>query len=533
MGRSAAFLAPLLACAVAEPEALVRKEVVQSAQTEPTIYRHGGAAGASADAEDAWHIFGHWLAASGEAPDARLAARPLVAAGLAERSLVAAGGHLPKGTVLAEVPKQMWIHLDNFPLLQRANLTQLPECSAMPDATLTTLKLAAAVAVETKKGNRSWFEAYLQQLPTFQDYHNTYPSFAGPVLLADFEALPLIRLVKHMHKVDDQLRICFQAWQQSGLRQPGALGGDGPPEFAQLHWADVTMGLMHVRTRGRSVSLGNTTTRALVPGTDFVNAALPASVNTRSAAQSDSANHSIWRLSAAADVPAGGELREEYCSGCHNDAMMLLWGIYLDNNPNHVDLELGDLDPDYCMPVSRSAPLRDVVLGAFELDRSPEPLAPSYIFMELLRAGLHRASAALGCPPLAAKGPASEQAPLRCSLARLALEHCAETWAAHDFSSEALPRRAALLEEEDALIYGNLSFRDAAHAALASGIGAVQTQLLFSAPLGWQRVPAAELLQQQEQQKHGDHGGQHKPRHHGAKEQRHRHGGDPRVSRLP
>merc|ERR1719217_349072 len=35
-------------------------------------------------------------------------------------------------------------------------------------------------------------------------------------------------------------------------------------------------------------------------------------------------------------VQAGDELCSQYCKSCANDEMLLLWGVYLDENPNSI-----------------------------------------------------------------------------------------------------------------------------------------------------------------------------------------------------
>jgi len=337
--------------------------------------------------------------------------------------------------------------------VRQANLSSLQHCAGMQASSLDLLKLAVVVAAETIKGEASWFAQYLQQLPTMQYYRAYHLQYAGEAIMRDFGELPIIRLVQHMQHYNDDLERCFYDWR-SHFEENG-----GPDGLLQMQWDDVELALMHCRTR--RINLDRDGVVALVPGTDMFNTATAAAVNID------------WSLGPSGDsvdvhsfgsVGLGTELCIEYCRLCDNSVLLLLWGIYMDANPNVLDPAA---DRSFCSTSPAS-----VVGGTTEASALQDLVASTL--------DLNFGSHGVRCPELdALDGQAIQrQAPLRCALARLALEYCAKLWAEEPDMEVAADVFRDWKAGSPKDSFSGMTLQEATDAVYASAIRGVHTFLL-------------------------------------------------------
>lgn len=349
---------------------------------------------------DAWSETAAWLAANGAEVDSLLRANVTSHGGASIRGVVS-GARLGPAETLLRVPRKLWLTLEHFPELQRANLSKVPACVDLPGTGkgCSALKEVAAIAAETRKGDASFFAPYLRTLPTLAEIRSFHPLYAGTPIVADFGALSIVTYALRVQFSDNQTRDCFEAWRRSPER-PSALAG--------LSWGDYELALAWFRTRSYSVGLGE---GALIPGSDLLNTAKRRSLNT-----AWSPDGGVFTLRTSASVPAGAELFDTYCSTCDNERMLTNWGVYLEDNPNALSdnkTKLIDCDAVNFLPGEGTADtLREAAEAA--LDLSPTALSEA-------RAEGWRS-------PRCRRTLASPQGPLRCSLARLAWEYCGRQW---------------------------------------------------------------------------------------------------------
>lgn len=339
----------------------------------------------------AWPETVEWLKTNGAHVNSHLSARQTSTA----RSVVASAP-MRYGDTLLVVPKKLWIHLDNFPTFKDS---AGPPKGSPSDVNL--LKLAAALASETKKGSRSTWEPYLRRLPTRSDFHAFHPQLADTQLLSDFGALRTARLMHTLRGVDKRLSETFALWQKVHAR---------PREIDRLEWDDIHEALMRLRTRRFSVEGGQS---ALIPGVDLMNTAVGTRLNTRWVPDWESG----FAVSTTRPLNNSEELFLDYCSDCDNNKLVATWGVYQEDNPNKLDMKHA---PD-CLSMrnqlsAQSVTLREVAETMLEISADEAaPMAESTSQAPVPR-----------CKPDLVES--DDQGLIRCSLARLAWEYCGDSW---------------------------------------------------------------------------------------------------------
>lgn len=313
---------------------------------------------------------------------------------------VVASESFPGSTTLVQVPRKLFFTLDHFPELRNAPLEGLEECgAAQARGDLDTIRISAALALEARKGNASRFASFLRGLPTLSDFRAFYPRFMEEALLTDFSALPIAEITPRMQEHDLSIRRCFERWQKVT-----------DSVVSEVGWEEMSTALARFRTRGYNV--GDNQLAMMVPGTDLLNTEKASRLNTVWTVTNDT--FSLVTTSSA--VPAGSELYELYCDTCDNSLMMLVWGVYLEDNPIALGSKLHAPPPDCAARVD----------GAFATVKSLQEAAESVLDLDSLPAAQ---SAGWTAPRCRASALSSDtQGPLRCSLARLTWEYCQKEW---------------------------------------------------------------------------------------------------------
>lgn len=287
---------------------------------------------------------------------------------------------------------------ENFPEVRGVSLAAEPSCHGLDGVAEDGLKVAAAMALELRKGERSFYFPYLSTLPTLDDYRAFLPRLASDAVAAEFSALPIMKDIRDQQNEDRAAQQCFEAWQ----RQPQSLVSD-------VTWDDVYGALLnyHLRACRAQKNGDRTVSHAMIPLFDFINTGRSKILNTEWVAVRKDQEFTAML---AKGVEAGGELLENYCNDCLNDDMLLRWGVYLEDNENRFprDRVIVEAWGTSCGEA-----------GGDELARMERMVAA-----RLDVAGAEAGWASPRCLPSAL---AQEQGPLRCSLARLAWEQCVAT----------------------------------------------------------------------------------------------------------
>lgn len=390
-----------------------------------------------------------WMVANGGMVSKHFTESMTSHSGISVRGVVSAGSVQPNELIL-RVPRNLWITLSNFPAVGGAKLGHIPECSAISSYD-RNFRMWVITALEGKAGDQSFWAPYLRTLPQFADYRSFHPQLGDMRLLSEFQELPLVSIARQRRAELEASWLCLQAWQ----RQP-----DTPPGLRGLLYEDLLLGAMRWKTRDYGV---NSTTNALVPGADLMNTERSTLLNTR---WGMTRPEDGFTVRANNNVGDGGELYDAYCRNCNNSRMMLLWGIYLEENTVPVE----DLPADSCTQTLwqvTAASLKGMSgpaqrqLVALQVNSSVEaryhgqskwypgritevqggegyPGQPRYsieyhdgdaeasIAPELVRLTPPQVLRAPRC--LEATLADAKEGPLRCSLARLAWESCRSAW---------------------------------------------------------------------------------------------------------
>jgi len=281
-------------------------------------------------------------------------------------------------TKLVVIPKTAWVNLDNFPEMRDSNL----QCSGAAE---NELKIATALAIEDVLGEKSKWKPYLDTLPTKDDFHAFYPKWAEESLLDEFGDLKLAQDLKDFQKSDTSAAECWKKWQSTS----------DVKHVKKVTWEHVKLGLARWRSRNHNTSDDKSNhSHALLPAADLMNTG--PSVNTKWYFEdSDGDGHADQYILEIGEegVKPGDELLERYCASCKNDDMLNIWGIYVEDNDNHMDKQEKGCDS-----------LLPLVKPMLEAEKPAGLLAPR-------------------CKEETVK---KDQGPMRCSFARLAWESCAQ-----------------------------------------------------------------------------------------------------------
>lgn len=308
-------------------------------------------------------------------------------------------------TTLLTVPRDITIELGKHPEFNEAPLRDLPGCSTFDDGHLEDIKLAGVIASEAQKGSQSRYSTYLQQLPTLADYRSFHPRFMEAPLQKDFAALPIVDSAKKQQEIDAKTKVCFLEWRQ----MPGSVA-------ATIQWEEELLGLTQIQNRMISAVDENfKEMHFMIPGIDLMNTD-PRRVNTQWQKVNLPEQGEVFALSGYAIEP-GHEVMVDYCSDCDNQAMLLTWGVYLEDNPNDLDHSAGV----HCAAEVKGNHVNHTGANPTTLQEAAEEMLD---MKELDKAR----EKAWNAPQCDLKKLGMEQSPLRCSLARLAFESCADEW---------------------------------------------------------------------------------------------------------
>lgn len=304
---------------------------------------------------------------------------------------------LESDQAVLRVPKKLWFTLDKFPDIRDVQLAQVPHCgSPLPEAHLRLIKIAGALARERKKGNESFYHAYISQLPTLDDFRSSVPLFMNADLQEDFAGLPLASIATELQIIHGRLRNCFLSWTKAKNSPVVGITSD---EFDLAHTLWKTRAF---HANGSPV---------MVPGADFLNTEIPVKINTIWTATKDDFGISTSRFEGTG---SGAEMYDWYCEKCDNTIMMASWGTYLEGNPNPLKTQAvchSQIDPSKPRKHGKFKSLRDTSEAMLDLKDVDAALKEGR-----------------NAPRCREEVLSLEQGPLRCSYARLAFEHCKMEW---------------------------------------------------------------------------------------------------------
>eukprot|EP00929_Paragymnodinium_shiwhaense_P013441 TRINITY_DN121294_c0_g1_i1.p1 TRINITY_DN121294_c0_g1~~TRINITY_DN121294_c0_g1_i1.p1 ORF type:complete len:553 (+),score=197.22 TRINITY_DN121294_c0_g1_i1:61-1719(+) len=282
---------------------------------------------------------------------------------------------MKNGTKLVVIPKKAWINLDNFPKMRDSSI----KCPGENE-----VKIATAMAIEDKKADKSDWKAYLDTLPTWDDFHAFYPKWAEDDLLQDFDGLALVKDLKDFQSSEKDLKKCWESWYKT----------TDVPETEGLKWEDIRLELARWRSRNHNTSsMDSNHSHALLPAADLMNTGTGENTKWYFEDTDNDGHADQYTLELEGDAAKGDELLERYCAYCKNDQMLMIWGIYVEDNGNKVDQQSEGCEK----LLSKAKPLLQ--------DQKEEKLLSPRCKKETLE---------------------MSQGPMRCSLARLAWESCSE-----------------------------------------------------------------------------------------------------------
>jgi len=325
----------------------------------------------------------------------------LVHSGL-KANLTSHGGATIRGVVtkrpvlrddlLIRVPRSLWILLENFP--EFASVELPPSCNGTTPVDPDTIKLVGALAAESALGNRSSRYEYLRTLPHLDGFKMFHPRYVEGSVRHDFAALPIVPQAVGLQQIDTALKVCFEDWRHA----PRSL-------VADISWNHMEAAYAQFRTRrvGIDGSIG-----AMIPAMDMFNTDRSTHVNTKWHVSKDAFTQRVG----ASTLYTGIELSDNYCSTCDNHLMLIIWGVYMEDNPNELVEEV-----DCSANAGTASSLREASQSVLDL---------SYEGRALATANGWKAPRCRSGEAVTHRGVA--QGPLRCSLARLAWEYCAGFW---------------------------------------------------------------------------------------------------------
>jgi hypothetical protein len=156
---------------------------------------------------------------------------------------------------------------------------------------------------------------------------------------------------------------------------------------------------------------------SLIPASDLMNTGMQLNTNYHY-------NKTHFVVSVKGQVAAGAELYDAYCSSCDNKAMMSIWGVYLEDNNNKVQRA----------GLSCNEKLRNATQSALDHTNAR---SQREFYQNRWKA-----------PRCKTETFQQSQGPLRCSLARLAWESCAQVWGYPYHVDDHKDKRALIQEEE-------------------------------------------------------------------------------------
>eukprot|EP00746_Dinoflagellata_sp_MGD_P011119 gnl/MRDRNA2_/MRDRNA2_123224_c0_seq1.p1 gnl/MRDRNA2_/MRDRNA2_123224_c0~~gnl/MRDRNA2_/MRDRNA2_123224_c0_seq1.p1 ORF type:complete len:462 (-),score=65.60 gnl/MRDRNA2_/MRDRNA2_123224_c0_seq1:22-1407(-) len=365
------------------------------------------------DDEAVWLQLKEWVISNKGTVHPSLKSNMTYHRGFPVRGIITTESHWSWTPVLT-VPRSLWIEPTSFPETRDVSLPAV--CTRMHSPSDgDSLRFAAGLALENKKGSESFYYPWLRSLPSFADFHSFFPRLMEPTVQRDFAALPLTAAMWKAQQQDAAIQDCFQAWQ----KEPSS-------PVSSLTWDDISAMLCNYRTR--SLDAGGS--GFMIPAMDLMNTENSNNVNT----QWSFALEDFTLSTEMAGLESGAELTEEYCPGCSNFLMMAIWGIFLEDNLNDLD----EADTSFCHGGSNFQGVSNTT------SNKSSAMQPSlrYVAEEMLDIPHHQDSKWRAPRCRAEKVMASEQGPLRCSLARLAWEQCHADWHANSSMNMLQPKEA-------------------------------------------------------------------------------------------
>jgi len=301
---------------------------------------------------------------------------------------------LPKQTNVMFVPRRLWLEPNSFPEFVHSKLPS--SCDVGGAYWENELKFAAALAAEVEKGASSFHYTYLKHLPSMEEFHSFIPWMMEESLQADFPTLPLVDYVRSMQAHFKAIESCFDSWAKT----------DNSPAKG-LTWEQTLLAISWLRTRSYTIHDPSKQegVAVLIPGCDMVNTAEGAELNV--GYEVSQAGFAI--KTQGTPLSAASELEENYCSNCTNSEMVKHWGVYLEKNPFPIEPS-----PESCDGEDFDSNINAMFTKKSTLAALEDP-APAI-------------AAGLRSPRCHANIWSTKQGPLRCALARLAWETCAEEW---------------------------------------------------------------------------------------------------------
>lgn len=171
----------------------------------------------------------------------------------------------------------------------------------------------------------------------------------------------------------------------------------------------MQLAFANVRTRTYSTSEGH----AMIPGADLLNTAPGDSLNSEW-----DVSKSVFSIKVPTAVTARTEVYDVYCAACNNYRMLSIWGVYMEDNVNLVSDGSFRFRKLKCSAWTwgRRHKLRTLVEDSLDISEQGLALVSSQNLT------------APRCRHQALAVPQKDQGPLRCSLARLTWEYCANSW---------------------------------------------------------------------------------------------------------
>lgn len=286
-------------------------------------YKLRSAANATDTVHAEWDALKTWLTSNGATVSNKLQEAFTRHSGAAIRGVVTREDMQPGETILS-IPRDLWFDESSIDF---SGLQELKKHMVDTD----DLPVSVALALEAKKGSTSKWAAYINHMPTLQDFESFYVRFASAELIHRFAPLDLAAKVGALQTLDEWEQNRFSHWNAKYQHD--------------IEWDDVKLAMARWRTR--NYFLSHAQTRTLMPVSDMLNTAPKEELNTAW----DDAGDGVFEVQANASLSAGSELYESYCPHCKNDGLLHGWGIYFEQNP--VKMSHKEVTPAFMRSVSK------------------------------------------------------------------------------------------------------------------------------------------------------------------------------------
>jgi len=330
-----------------------------------------------------------WMEQHGANISKRITVNSFQHGGISIRGL-ASSTDISENDTLIQVPKRLWIRMGNYPEIKSADLSRIPACQELGESFREVLLKSAALALETKKGEASFYSPFLAYLPTLDEYRSFLPDMASDSIMREFRTFHFVR-----HKLGTwrfelkTMKLCFEAWK----RKPTA-----PVGLSALDWAtDMELARARLQTRGYN---GEELGLVMVPLVDLANARV-GTENARWSFEDD-----VFTVKSSCGIRAGSEVYEVYAKEDDNAELVYSWGMYFETNPTQQSPD--SFNEDSC--IKDGGHLRELVLSILE---DPEPIKHANLLAPRCKVD---------------KLQSHHQGQIRCSLARLSYETCSRFW---------------------------------------------------------------------------------------------------------